>query len=47
MNDIWSYQYDAIVERADNLRSEIELLIDNMFSEKYKIINIVEEDWQR
>jgi DNA polymerase-3 subunit gamma/tau len=44
-NILYVYPYDVMVEKADAMMDEIELLITNMTGIKYKIVNIVENVW--
>jgi DNA polymerase-3 subunit gamma/tau len=46
-NIIYTYQYDAIVEKADNMVKEIQTLIDNITGTTYKVVNITDDDWQK
>jgi DNA polymerase-3 subunit gamma/tau len=45
-NIIFTYQYDAIVDKADAMTSEIEMLITKIANQRFKIINITEANWQ-
>jgi DNA polymerase-3 subunit gamma/tau len=45
-NIIFTYQYDAIVDKADAMVSEMEVLITKIANQKFKIINITEANWQ-
>jgi hypothetical protein len=42
---IYAFPYDAMVEKADEILEEIELLINNISGKKFKITNIIEETW--
>lgn len=44
-NVIWTYPYDVMVEKADELIEEIERLFDNIVGNKFRVINITEEAW--
>jgi DNA polymerase-3 subunit gamma/tau len=45
-NIIISYQYDAIVDKADTMIIEIEALLDKVAGQKFKVINITNNSWQ-
>lgn len=42
---IYAYPYDAMVEKADDMIDEIELLINNIAGNKFKIVNITDNNW--
>lgn len=46
-NIIYVYQYDAIVDKADEVIEDAEKLISNITGAKYRIVNIKDEDWSK
>lgn len=44
-NIIYVYPYDTLVEKADEMLEEVELLLENIFGSKYKIVNITDQTW--
>lgn len=43
---IYSFPYDVMVEKADDIIDEIQKLINNMTTGNFKVVNITENDWQ-
>jgi hypothetical protein len=44
-NIIISYEYEAVVEKADEMMNEIEMLLNRILGKKYRIINIDNDNW--
>lgn len=45
-NIIYTYPYEGLVEKADEMIEEIEKLLNNITSGKFRVINITNESWQ-
>jgi DNA polymerase-3 subunit gamma/tau len=43
---IYSYPYEAMVEKADDMIAEIVGLIKNIMGDKYKIVNVTDDNWK-
>jgi DNA polymerase-3 subunit gamma/tau len=44
-NIIISYEYEAVVEKADGMMNEIEILLNRILGKKYRIVNIDNTNW--